>query len=82
MLTDVEIFVPLQGLIDLDVERQRLRKEIEKLEGLLGGLDRKLSNAGFLNNAPAEVVSREKGRHAQYQNALGRLNENLAAVTS
>ena len=82
VLKDVEIFVPLQGLIDLDLERQRLKKEIEKLEGLLGGLDRKLSNAGFLNNAPSEVVSKEKGRHAQYSSALGRLNENLEAVTS
>jgi valyl-tRNA synthetase len=82
VLRDVEIFVPLQGLIDLDVERQRLKKEIGKLEALLGGLDRKLSNSGFLNNAPAEVVSREKARHAQYQSALGRLNRNLAAVMS
>ena len=82
VLRDVEIFVPLHGLIDLDVERRRLRKEIEKLEALLGGLDKKLDNAGFLNNAPAEVVSRERGRHAQYLNALGRLNDNLAAVLS
>ena len=82
VLKDVEIFVPLQGLIDLDLERQRLKKEIEKLEALLGGLDRKLSNAGFLNNAPSEVVTKEKGRHAQYRSALGRLNENLEAVTS
>ena len=82
VLRDVEIFVPLQGLIDLDVERQRLKKEIEKLEALLGGLDKKLSNTGFLNNAPAEVVSREKGRHTQYQSTLGRLNRNLAAVMS
>ena len=82
VLKDVEIFVPLQGLIDLEVERQRLKKEIEKLNTLLCRLDSKLSNSGFLNNAPPEVVDREKGRHEQYLHALGRLNENLAAVTS
>ncbi len=80
VLKDVEIFVPLQGLIDLDVERRRLQKEIDKLETLLGGLDRKLRNSGFLNNAPPEVIDREKGRHAEYSSALGRLNDNLAAV--
>ncbi|MDE2890016.1 MAG: valine--tRNA ligase [Gemmatimonadota bacterium] len=82
VLKDVEVFVPLQGLIDLEVERRRLQKEIEKLERLVGGLDRKLSNSGFLNNAPPEVIVRERGRHAEYSSALGRLNENLAAVMS
>ncbi|MDZ7625373.1 MAG: hypothetical protein U5J96_13150 [Ignavibacteriaceae bacterium] len=37
-----EIYVPLEGLIDLDVERQRLQKEITRLEGSLAGIEKKL----------------------------------------
>ena len=78
---DVEIFVPLAGVIDLTVERQRLEKEIGGLEKALGGLEKKLSNAGFLNNAPAEVVAKEREREREYRETLSKLRENLAVLS-
>ena len=78
---DVEIFVPLAGVIDLTVERQRLEKEIGGLEKALGGLEKKLSNAGFLNNAPAEVVTKEREREREYRDTLSKLRENLAVLS-
>lgn len=77
---EVEVFVPLAGVIDLNVERQRLEKEIGGLEKALAGLDKKLGNAGFLKNAPAEVVENERQRQAEYQHAVTRLKENLSAL--
>jgi len=78
---DVEIFVPLAGVIDLDVERQRLEKEIGGLAKALGGLEKKLGNQGFLNNAPAEVVKKEREKQNEYQDTLSKLQENLAVLS-
>lgn len=77
---DVEVFVPLAGVIDLDVERQRLQKEIGGLEKALGGLEKKLGNEAFLKNAPADVVETERARQAEYQTTLAKLQENLAVL--
>lgn len=78
---DVEIFVPLSGVIDLTVERQRLEKEIGGLEKALSGLEKKLGNAGFLNNAPAEIVAKEREREREYRDTLSKLRENLAVLS-
>lgn len=77
---DVEIFVPLAGVIDLEVERQRLDKEIVGLEKALGGLEKKLSNPAFLSNAPAQVVENERKKKSDYEDTLSKLQENLAVL--
>ena len=74
----MEIFVPLEGLIDLDAEKARLDKEIGKLEGQIGGIAKKLGNAGFLAKAPKEVVAREEERRAEFEGRLAKLKENRA----
>lgn len=81
VLSDMEIYVPLEGLIDLDVERQRLEKEMGGLEKALVGLEKKLSNKGFLNNAPADVVKNEKQRQEEYGSTLEKLKESLAVLS-
>jgi len=70
----------LAGVIDLDVERQRLEKEIAGLEKAVGGLEKKLGNEAFLKNAPAEVVETERARQVEYQTTLSKLQENLAVL--
>ncbi|MEQ8409866.1 MAG: valine--tRNA ligase [Gammaproteobacteria bacterium] len=73
----VEILVPLAGLINVDAERARLTKEISKLEKGLEAVERKLGNAKFVDNAPEEVVAKEKEKQAQMSSALASLRDKL-----
>ena len=72
-----EVFVPLAGMIDLEQERERLRKEIEEKENFLGSVEQKLNNPQFVNKAPDEVVDRERQKRKDATAELKRLQENL-----
>jgi len=72
-----EIYVPLEGLVDFEKERERIQKEIARLEGFLKGINGKLNNAGFVNNAPDDVVEKEKKKKADTEDSLGKLREQL-----
>lgn len=76
-----EIYVPLEGLIDLSVERQRLQKEITRLEGSLAGIEKKLSNEKFVGGAPAEVVEKERAKQRDWQENLRKLKEMLDSLS-
>ncbi len=56
----MDVVVPLEGLIDLGAERQRLEKELQKLEREHAGLEGRLNNASFVEKAPPEVVSQSR----------------------
>ncbi len=75
-----EIYIPLEGLIDLDVERSRLQKEIDRIEGALTGINKKLSNENFVNNAAADVVERERQKQKDWKDKLHKYNELLASL--
>ncbi|MBM4399435.1 MAG: valine--tRNA ligase [Candidatus Cloacimonetes bacterium] len=60
VVRNIEIFLPLSGLIDLAQEKARLSKQLEKLEAELAGIQRKLANENFVKNAKPEVVEKEK----------------------
>jgi valyl-tRNA synthetase len=77
---DVEVFVPLGGLVDVAAERARLGKEIERVEGLVAAADRKLGNADFAARAKPEVVEAERARRAENADLLRRLREGLAGL--
>ncbi|KUG25365.1 valyl-trna synthetase [hydrocarbon metagenome] len=72
-----DIYIPLEGLIDLDVERQRLEKEINRLDGLLNTVTKKLSNEKFVNNAPADVVEKEKTKQHDWAELIEKLKNIL-----
>jgi valyl-tRNA synthetase len=72
-----EIFVPLEGLIDLDAERGRLEKEISRLQQVIEATGRKLSNASFVERAPKDVVEREREKLASFQATVEKLKVNL-----
>lgn len=72
-----EVFVPLAGMIDLEQERERLRKEIKEKEGFLQQVEEKLNNRQFVNKAPEEVVERERQKREDASAELARLRDNL-----
>lgn len=74
---ELEILVPLAGLIDVDAEQARLNKEIAKLEGGLKAVTGKLSNAKFVENAPDAVVAKEKEKQAQMTSTITALQAKL-----
>jgi valyl-tRNA synthetase len=77
---DMEILVPLSDLIDKDAEIVRLEKEIAKLDKNLQGINGKLSNEKFVQNAPADLVEIERDRQRAAQVAIDALSEKLAAI--
>ena len=80
VIKDAEIYIPLEGLIDLDVEKNRLQKEITRLEGALTGINKKLSNEKFIQNAAQDVVEREKMKKRDWETSLEKLKENLKSL--
>jgi valyl-tRNA synthetase len=76
----MEILVPLSDLIDKDAEIARLEKEIAKLDKNLQGINGKLGNEKFVQNAPAELVEAERERQRATQTSIDALNEKLAAI--
>jgi len=76
-----EIFILLEGLVDLDKERARLEKEIKKVQGYVKQLEGKLSNEKFVSKAPAEVVAGEREKLSAAKLNLEKLNENLANLS-
>ncbi len=77
VVKDVEIFIPLAGLINIDVERSRLQKEITRLESALVGINKKLSNEKFVNNAAPEVVEKERAKKNDWESSLQKLRTSL-----
>ena len=77
----LELFIPLEGLIDIEVERERLAKRIDEMQGRLEGIGKKLSNENFLRRAPAEVVSNEREKQVTYDDRLKKLQANHAALS-
>ena len=72
-----QVHVLLKGLLDFAEERKRLRKEITKLEKDIGISNKKLSNKGFLEKAPAEIVVEVKEKVNALSLKLEKLNQNL-----
>ena len=71
----MRVLIPLAGLIDLSAEKTRLGKEIARIEGEIKKCEGKLGNANFVANAPAEVVTQERQRIADWGTQLNALRE-------
>ena len=65
VIDEATAVLPLAGVIDIAQEQIRLRKEIEKVQGDIAKVDKKLSNEQFLSKAPMEVVEKQKDQRAE-----------------
>jgi valyl-tRNA synthetase len=77
---DLEIVMPLGGLIDVAAEKSRIAKDIGKAEKEISVLERKLGNADFLARAPEDVVAEQRARLAEEQSRRQRLADALATL--
>jgi valyl-tRNA synthetase len=78
---DLEILVPMAGIIDVDAELARLDREIEKNALEAKKLSGKLSNAKFVDNAPAEVVAKERQKLNDFESSLTLLQEKRSVIS-
>jgi valyl-tRNA synthetase len=76
----IDVYVHLQGVVDLTAERARLGKEVERARKEIQFLEGKLGRPDFAERAPAEVVARERQRLEEQTQILGKLSASLAAL--
>ncbi|MDP3846892.1 MAG: valine--tRNA ligase [Pseudomonas sp.] len=82
LVGDMQVLVPMAGLIDKDAELARLDKEIQRLSGEVQRVGGKLSNEGFVAKAPAEVLDKERAKLAEAEQALGKLVEQREKIAN
>jgi valyl-tRNA synthetase len=77
---EVEIFLPLAGLVDIAEEEKRLQKEIAKVQKDVDLFTKKLSNEKFVANAPAHVLEKDRGKLKDAEEKLGILTASLGKI--
>jgi len=82
LVGDMQILVPMAGLIDTPAELARLDKEIQRLTGEIKRVAGKLSNQGFVAKAPADVIEKERAKQTDYEQAVARLTEQRARIAN
>ena len=82
IFNEIEIFVPLAGLVDVDQELAKLKKAMEKVSLQLKKVEGKLANSKFLDNAPPEVVAGEKEKQEVLSAKLAKIEENMERLKS
>ena len=82
VVSGVEIYMPLKGLIDVDKETARLNKELLTLDKELARVSGKLSNEGFVAKAPPDVIEKEKAKQHEFEEKVKAINERLSYLAS
>jgi len=75
-----ELFLPLEGLIDVEAEKARLKKDLEKIESEISKVEQKLGNPAFTQKVPATVLEEHKQRLTEWQNKLSHAKAALDAL--
>ena len=78
VIDGVELFIPLDELVDFEKEKERLNKERDKALAEIKRVEGKLNNPGFVNKAPAKLVEEEKAKKEKFEEILKTIEERLA----
>ncbi|MDP2487018.1 valine--tRNA ligase [Pseudoalteromonas marina] len=79
---NLEIMIPMAGLIDVEAELARINKQLEKAEKGLAQVQNKLANEKFVNNAPEAVLAKENAKLAEFTDAKTKLLEQKTKIES
>ena len=82
VIKGADIYLPLQGLVDIDEEIARLEKELEKWASEIKRAEGKLSNEQFVNNAPEDVVQVERDKEEEYRNRYASVEEQIEKLNN
>jgi valyl-tRNA synthetase len=80
ILGEMEIYVPLEGVIDVGVERTRLTRELRKIQEDVARLETKLAQRDFLAKAPEDVIEKEQAKHQGLREREGKLVQALESI--
>ena len=78
VVTGIEVYLPLAGLIDVEKENQRLSKELAAMEKDLQRAGGKLNNAGFLAKAPEDVIAKERAKYEELSGKIEAVKKRMA----
>jgi valyl-tRNA synthetase len=77
---DFEIFIPVQGIMDVEKEEKRLASSLEKITQALEGINKKLGNEAFVSKAPEEILVETRAKQAAYEAQKQSIEINLKAL--
>ena len=80
LVRSIEFFVPLEGKIDIEKEREALKKELDYTKGFLSSINKKLENEKFVSGAPPQVLEIERKKKSDAETKIKSLEQSLAAL--
>ena len=80
VVAGVEAYIPTEGVIDLEAERNRLKKEADDMEKYISGLTDKLESTEFMSNAPEDVINQTKENREKANSKLDKLNDQIKSL--
>ncbi len=75
-----DLYLPTEGLIDVEAEKARLTKELQKIEAEIAKVEQKLANPNFTQKVPANVLEEHKQRLIEWQGKREHVKSALAAL--
>ncbi|NQW28933.1 MAG: valine--tRNA ligase [Ignavibacteria bacterium] len=78
----IEFYLEVSSAVDMNKERERLQKEYVRLQGAIKGIEKKLSNEGFVKGANPDVVEQERKKLADWTETMEKIDKNLESINN